>query len=87
MNDDKQTTLFDPPPPAEVVKVKGEKGKRCRDCAFSMRHRYRPDWVYCRKKESNRTLSGAQKIKAMDPACSMFELAEYNKIGKVWRPA
>jgi len=50
-----------------------KRGTTCGRCANAIRpHHYRPDWIYCKKRISNRTQYGLLKVKSRREACEMF---------------
>lgn len=57
--------------PAEV-KPAPPANMRCRNCIHCYEHQYN-DTKYCSKQRQKRTSYGHKKIKALDPACPMFE--------------
>ena len=69
----KQLILFEiPTTPTTVIEPVLSKDLRCRKCNFIYNHQY-GKMKYCEKQKDTRTAYGNKKIKANDPACSLFE--------------
>ncbi len=67
-----QLKIFEVP---EVEKVKPLPGMRCRNCIHCYEHQYNST-KYCSVQKQKGTSYGDKKIKALDPACPMFEKIE-----------
>lgn len=52
-------------------------GNTCNNCKFAVAYQYGAKYFwYCTKQSSRRTDNGYKKIKARNPACTLFKLVE-----------
>jgi hypothetical protein len=60
---------------SEPIATHAGTGHTCGKCsACVITHRWRSDWLYCKKRVSGRTDSGFPRVNARQEACELFEV-------------